>query len=157
VAFVRNAKDLEGAMSVQGAAYLPTADQREPARYTPEFSRRARGIEIWAALSSLGRSGLADLIGRCCRYAERFAAGLSEAGYEVLNEVALNQAMVHFRDDATTKRVIAAVQDEGTCWCGGTVWHGKAAMRISVSSWATTEDDVERSLEAIVRVAQYEG
>jgi glutamate/tyrosine decarboxylase-like PLP-dependent enzyme len=157
VAFVRNAADLEGAMSVQGAAYLPTTDQREPARYTPEFSRRGRGIEIWAALRSLGRSGLADLIDRCCRHAERFAAGLSQAGYEILNEVVLNQVMVHFRDDATTKRVIAAVQDEGTCWCGGTVWHGKAAMRVSVSSWATTEDDVERSLEAIVRVARSEG
>ncbi len=154
VAFVRNAKDLEGAMAAQGAAYLPTTDEREPARYTPEFSRRGRGIEVWAALRSLGRSGLADLIDRCCRYAERFAAGLGDAGYEILNEVALNQVMVHFRDDDTTRRVIAAVQAEGACWCGGTVWHGKAAMRISVSSWATTEDDVERSLEAIIRVAR---
>jgi glutamate/tyrosine decarboxylase-like PLP-dependent enzyme len=154
IAFVREAKDLEGAMSVQGAAYLPTTDEREPARYTPEFSRRARGVEVWAALRSLGRNGLADLIDRCCRYAERFAEGLDKAGYEILNEVVLNQVMVHFKDDDTTRRVITAVQAEGTCWCGGTVWHGKAAMRISVSSWATTENDVERSLEAIIRVAR---
>jgi glutamate/tyrosine decarboxylase-like PLP-dependent enzyme len=154
VALVRKPEDLEGAMAVQGAAYLPVTDEREPARYTPEFSRRGRGIEIWAALRSLGRDGLADLIDRCCRYAERFAAGLNDAGYEILNEVVLNQVMVHFRDDDTTRRVIAGVQAEGTCWCGGTVWHGTAAMRISVSSWATAEDDVERSLEAIIRVAR---
>ncbi|MGH2347724.1 MAG: pyridoxal phosphate-dependent decarboxylase family protein, partial [Chloroflexota bacterium] len=156
LAFVKDGEALAGAMSGQGAAYLPMTGEREPARYTPEMSRRGRGIELWAALRSLGRNGLADLIDRCCRHAERFAAGLGAAGYEILNEVVLNQVMVHFRDDDTTRRAIAAVQAEGTCWCGGTVWHGRAAMRISVSSWATTEEDVERSLAAIIGVARAE-
>ncbi|HEX6543635.1 MAG TPA: hypothetical protein VF040_17905, partial [Ktedonobacterales bacterium] len=121
--------------------------------YTPESSRRARGVEIWAALRTLGRAGLADLIERCCRHATRFAEGLRAAGYHILNEVRLNQVLVAFGDDETTRRVIAAVQEDGTCWCGGTVWQGRAAMRISVSSWATTDDDVERSLAAMIRIA----
>jgi glutamate/tyrosine decarboxylase-like PLP-dependent enzyme len=141
-------------MAAQGAAYIPTGAGREPSHYTPEMSRRGRGIEIWAALRSLGREGLADLVDRCCRYAARFAEGLRQGGYEVLNDVVLNQVLVHFRDDETTRQVIAGVQADGTCWCGGTAWHGKAAMRISVSSWATTEDDVERSLAAMVKVAR---
>ena len=135
------------------AAYLVPSDQREPSHFTPEMSRRTRGIEIWAALRSLGRAGLADLIERNCRYAAQFASGLVAAGYEVLNEVTLNQVMVAFGDDATTRNVIAAVQQEGTCWAGATTWRGRAAMRISVSSWATTAQDVEQSLAAIVRVA----
>ena len=134
------------------ASYLPSAEY-QPYDYTPESSRRARGVEVWAALKSLGRLGVADLVERNCRYAERFAEGLQAAGHEVLNEVVLNQVLVAFGDDETTRRVIAAVQREGTCWAGGSVWQGRAAMRISVSSWATTEADVERSLQAIVRVA----
>jgi glutamate/tyrosine decarboxylase-like PLP-dependent enzyme len=110
-------------------------------------------VEIWAALRSLGRTGLADLIERNCQSATRFAEGLQAAGYEIFNDVVLNQVMVSFGDDETTRRVIAAVQQEGTCWAGGTTWHGRAAMRISVSSWATTVVDVERSLAAIMRVA----
>jgi glutamate/tyrosine decarboxylase-like PLP-dependent enzyme len=118
------------------------------------MSRRARGVEVWAALRSLGRAGLADLVERTCRYAARFADGVRAAGHEVLNDVVLNQVLVRFGgDDEVTRRVIAAVQTDGACWCGGTVWQGRAAMRISVSSWATTEDDVERSLDAMVRVA----
>lgn len=108
---------------------------------------------MWAAIRSLGRSGLADLIERNCRYAARFAQGLSEAGYHILNEVVLNQVLVSFGDAETTRRVIAGVQADGTCWCGSTVWQGHTAMRISVSSWATTESDVERSLAAILQVA----
>jgi glutamate/tyrosine decarboxylase-like PLP-dependent enzyme len=135
------------------AAYLTQTATREPDQYTPEMSRRARGVEVWAALRSLGRSGLAEQIARCCRHAMRFAEGLSAAGYEVLNDVVLNQVLVSFGDDETTRRVIAGIQSDGTCWCGGTVWQGRAAMRISVSSWATTDDDVERSLAAMVRVA----
>jgi glutamate/tyrosine decarboxylase-like PLP-dependent enzyme len=152
IAFVRDPAALRGAF-VQGAAYLIDGAEREPMHYTPESSRRARGVEIWAALRSLGRAGLADLIERDCRHAERFAAGFRAAGFAVLNEVVLNQVLVSFGDDDTTRRVIAAVQEEGTCWAGGTAWHGRAAMRVSVSSWATTEEDVERSLAAIVRVA----
>lgn len=136
------------------AAYLSGGDERQPYHYTPESSRRARGIEIWAALSSLGRSGLADLVDRCCRFARRFADGFREAGFDVLNEVVLNQVLVAFGDDETTRRVIDAVQKEGTCWCGASVWQGRAAMRVSVSSWATTAEDVELSLEAILRVAR---
>jgi glutamate/tyrosine decarboxylase-like PLP-dependent enzyme len=139
-------------MSVS-AAYLVQGEKREPNQFTPEMSRRARGVEIWAALRSLGRAGLAELIERNCRGAARLAEGLKAAGYEILNEVVLNQGLASFGDDETTRRVIAAVQEEGTCWFGGTVWHGRAAMRISVSSWATTDEDVERSLATMIRVA----
>jgi glutamate/tyrosine decarboxylase-like PLP-dependent enzyme len=104
-------------------------------------------------MSSLGRSGIAELIERNCLQASRFADSLRDAGFEILNDVVLNQVLVSFGDDEATRRVIAAVQSDGTCWCGGTVWHGRAAMRISVSSWATTDNDVELSLAAIARVA----
>jgi glutamate/tyrosine decarboxylase-like PLP-dependent enzyme len=153
VAFVRDPAALRGAFA-QGAAYLIDGAGREPMHYTPESSRRARGVEIWAALRSLGRAGLADLIERDCRHAARFAAGFRAAGFDVLNEVVLNQVLVSFGDDEATRRVVAAVQGEGTCWAGGTTWRGRAAMRVSVSSWATTDDDVEQSLAAIVRVAE---
>ncbi len=139
-------------MSV-GGAYLVQDEYRIPYQYTPDFSRRARGIEVWAALRQLGRPGLADLIERTCRYAGRFAEGLLGAGYRVLNDVVLNQVLVSFGSSERTLEVIARVQNEGTCWCGGTVWQGHTAMRISVSSWATTDADVERSLAAILRAA----
>jgi len=135
------------------ASYLAQVDSREPCQYTPEASRRGRGIEVWAALRSLGRRGLAKMIERNCRSAARFAEGLSSAGYRVLNDVTLNQVLVSFGDAGKTRRVIRDVQNDGTCWCGGTEWHGQAAMRISVSSWATTEDDVDRSLAAMIRIA----
>ncbi|HEX5166244.1 MAG TPA: aminotransferase class V-fold PLP-dependent enzyme, partial [Thermomicrobiales bacterium] len=140
IAIVRDAGALRRAMAAS-ASYLVASDNREPDQYTPEMSRRARGVEAWAALRSLGRSGLADLVERCCRHATRFADGLASAGYQILNEVTLNQVLVSFGDDATTRRVIAAIQADGTCWCGGTTWQGRAAMRISVSSWATTDED----------------
>ncbi|MYE02000.1 MAG: aspartate aminotransferase family protein [Alphaproteobacteria bacterium] len=152
LAIVRDAGALRGAMSVQ-ADYLPDPANREPFEFTPETSRRMRGVEVWAALASLGRDGLAALVERNCRQARRFAAGLQDAGFEILNDVVLNQALVAFGDDRTTERVIRGVQRDGTCWCGGTRWNGRAAMRISVSSWATADDDVERSLAAIIRVA----
>lgn len=144
---------LRAAMSVN-AAYLEQQDRRgEPFDYTPEMSRRARGTEIWAALRTLGRAGLAAMIERNCQHATRFAAGLRTAGYQVLNDVTSNQVLVAFGDADATRRVIAAVQADGTCWCGGTVWQGHTAMRISVSSWATTEEDVDQSLAAILRCA----
>ena len=152
LAIVRDAGVLRGAMSVQ-ADYLPDRAERDPFEFTPETSRRMRGIEIWAAIASLGRDGIEELVEHNCRQARRFAAGLRDAGCEILNDVVLNQVLVAFGDDATTAGVIRGVQREGTCWCGGTSWDGRAAMRISVSSWATTDDDVERSLAAIVRVA----
>jgi glutamate/tyrosine decarboxylase-like PLP-dependent enzyme len=149
LAFVREPAALRAAMGVT-AAYLPTeGPARNPSDYTPELSRRARGTEVWAALASLGRAGLADLVERNCRYARRFADELSAAGYPVLNEVVLNQVLVSFGDSERTARVIARVQDDGVCWCGGTVWQGRPAMRISVSNWSTTEEDVTRSIAAI--------
>jgi len=152
--FCREAQHLRAAMATTAAAYLVMEEQREPMHYTPESSRRARGLEVWAALRSLGRSGLAEMIDRCCRHAVRFAGGLREAGYDILNEVQLNQVLVSFGSAEKTRRVITAVQEDGTCCCGGTVWQGHTAMRISVSSWATTEEDVEKSLAAIVRLAR---
>jgi glutamate/tyrosine decarboxylase-like PLP-dependent enzyme len=150
--FVRRPETLEGALQFS-AAYLASDNAREPMRFTPEMSRRARGVEVWAALRSLGRRGLAEMIERTCRHASTFASRLQAAGYDVLNDVVLNQVLVSFGDDAKTRQVIAGVQNDGTCWCGGTVWHGRAAMRISISSWATTDDDVEKSIAAILRVA----
>jgi glutamate/tyrosine decarboxylase-like PLP-dependent enzyme len=129
-------------------------EDREPSDFTPESSRRARGVEVWAALASLGREGLAELVERCCRHATRFADGLREAGFDVLNEVVLNQVVVDFGGEARTLRVIDAIQREGTCWCGPTRWRGRGAMRISVSGWSTSEADVERSLAAILRLAR---
>ena len=155
--FCRDTEPLQAAMTV-GAAYLATGDEREPNHFVPEFSRRARGVEVWAALHSLGRTGTATLIERTCRHAQSFAKGLAAAGFEILNEVVLNQVLVSFgpNDSAgeITRRVVDAIQREGTCWCGGTVWQGRAAMRISVSSWATTDEDVKHSLAAMVRVAR---
>ncbi|HYL20249.1 MAG TPA: aminotransferase class V-fold PLP-dependent enzyme [Gemmatimonadales bacterium] len=153
LAFVRDAEALRAAMAVS-AAYFPESEARQPDDYTPELSRRARGIEVWAALRTLGRVGLAELVERTCRHAAHFADGLRAAGYEILNEVVLNQVLVSFGDDARTRRVIAAIQTDGTCWCGATVWQGRGAMRISVSSWATTDADVERSLAAMLRLAR---
>jgi glutamate/tyrosine decarboxylase-like PLP-dependent enzyme len=139
------------------AEYLPTIERREPSEFTPELSRRARGVDVWAALRTLGRSGVAALIEQTCRHARRFAAGLADAGFEVLNEVPLNQVLVSFGEPDVTDRVIEGIQADGTSWCGGTVWQGRRAMRISVSSWATTDEDVERSLEAMIRVARSVG
>jgi glutamate/tyrosine decarboxylase-like PLP-dependent enzyme len=150
--FTRDADALRKAMSV-GGAYLAQDEDRVPYQYTPDFSRRARGIEVWAALRQLGRLGLADLIERTCRYAGQFADGLHAAGHRVLNDVVLNQVLVSFGSAERTREVIDLVQRDGTCWCGGTVWQGHTAMRISVSSWATTAADVELSLAAILSVA----
>jgi len=155
LAFVRDPEMLRAALRLT-AAYLPQSDLREPSQFTPELSRRARGIEVWAALRSLGRSGIADLIERTCQLATRFADGLRAEGYPIHNDVALNQVLVSFGDPETTRRVIADIQTDGTCWCGPTVWQGKTAMRISVSSWATTEADIDKSLAAVLRLAARE-
>jgi glutamate/tyrosine decarboxylase-like PLP-dependent enzyme len=151
LAISSDADALRAAMSIT-ADYLPTdSPVRNPSDFVPELSRRARGVEVWAALRALGREGVIDLIERTRRHARRLAEGLQAAGFEVLNEVFLNQVVVTFGDAEQTQRAIAAIQADGTCWCGPTVWQGRAAMRISVSSWATTEGDVERSLGAMVR------
>jgi glutamate/tyrosine decarboxylase-like PLP-dependent enzyme len=156
LAFVRNPTYLNRAMALT-AAYIPLAARRDPGQFTPELSRRARGVEIWAALRSLGRSGLAEMIERTCRHARRFAEGLRSAGCEVLNDVVLNQVLVSFGEADTTLRVIDRIQRDGTCWCGGTTWQGRVAMRISVSSWATTNEDVERSLAAMLEAKRAAG
>lgn len=152
LAIVFDAQPLRAAMVAAPAAYLTQHEEmREPDHYTPELSRRGRGIEIWAALLSLGRSGLSDLVERCCRHATRFAEGLKTQGWEILNDVVLNQVLAALETDAATQRAIARIQSDGTCWCGPTNWRGRVAMRISVSSWATRAEDVERSLEAMSR------
>jgi glutamate/tyrosine decarboxylase-like PLP-dependent enzyme len=153
LAFVREPAHLSNAMAIS-AAYLQASAARQPAHYTPDASRRARGIEVWAALKSLGRSGLAQIIERNCRLAKRFADGIVRAGFEVLNDVVLNQVLVSFGDGARNKRIVEAIQNDGTCWCGGTEWQGKSAMRVSVSCWATTEEDIDRSVEAVTRIAK---
>jgi len=154
LALVRDPVALQAAMAIT-ADYLPQeTPERNPSDFTPEMSRRSRGVEIWAALRSLGREGVAEMIEHTCRHAIRFAEGLAAAGYEILNEVVLNQVLVSWGDTATTEKVIDAIQTDGTCWCSGTTWRGRPAMRISVSSWATTEADVERSLAAMIRAAE---
>jgi glutamate/tyrosine decarboxylase-like PLP-dependent enzyme len=152
LAFVRDPAVLRATMGMS-AAYFTPAEQREPSQYTPEMSRRARGVELWATLRSLGRGGQAALIDDTCRHAQRFAHGLRERGFEILNDVVINQVLVSFGSADLTRAVIKRIQDDGTCWCGGTEWHGHVAMRISVSSWLTTGEDVETSLAAIVRAA----
>jgi glutamate/tyrosine decarboxylase-like PLP-dependent enzyme len=152
IVIVREKRHLNAAMS-SSAAYLTEGETRDPHLFVPEMSRRARAIEIWAALRSLGKAGLADLIDRSCDHARHFADALRGAGHHVLNEVVLNQVLVSFGTAENTRRVIAQVQEDGTCWCGGTVWQGKIAMRISVSSWATSDRDVARSLDTILRIA----
>jgi glutamate/tyrosine decarboxylase-like PLP-dependent enzyme len=153
VALVRDGAALRASMGM-AAAYLEPGSRREPMYHTPEASRRARGVELWAALKSLGRSGLCALIERTCAHALRFAQGLRAAGFDILNDVVINQLLVSFGPPEVTREIIRRVQEEGTCWCGGTVWQGHTAMRISVSSWATSEADVERSLAAIIRIAR---
>jgi glutamate/tyrosine decarboxylase-like PLP-dependent enzyme len=153
IVLVRDGAGLRAAMTLS-AAYLAPGTRREPMHHTPEASRRARGVELWAVLKSLGRSGLCALIERTCSLAKRFESGLLAAGFQVLNEVVINQVLVSFGDAAITQEVIRRIQEDGTCWCGVTEWQGKTAMRISVSSWATKEADVDRSLEAMVRIAR---
>jgi glutamate/tyrosine decarboxylase-like PLP-dependent enzyme len=153
IVLVRNPSTLERVMSVS-AAYLPEGEiGRDPLLYTPEMSRRARGVPSWAVLRTLGREGLAELVETTCRLARRFADRLEQAGFEVLNDVVLNQVLVSFGDAEETKRVVTSVQDQGVLFAGPTVWQGKTAMRISVSSWKTTEADVDRSVESIIRCA----
>jgi glutamate/tyrosine decarboxylase-like PLP-dependent enzyme len=150
VAFVRSPEALRQAMSMS-ASYLMLGDRRDAIHVTPGGSRRARAVEVWAALKSLGRSGLAELIERNCGQARWLADQLGRAGADVLNDVVLNQVVVSFGDDDRTTNTIAALQESGVCWCGGTNWQNGQAMRISVSSWATSQDDVEIALDAILK------
>ncbi len=164
--FVRDATAHRAAMSLGAAYYVETAGaERDSFNWVAESSRRARGFSIYAALRSLGRAGVASLVDRCCELARRMADRLAAAdGVEVLNDVVLNQVLVRFRRrdgvggdaeaDALTQDVVARVQADGTCWLGGTTWRGQSAMRVSVSSWRTTEEDIDRSAAAILRCAE---
>jgi glutamate/tyrosine decarboxylase-like PLP-dependent enzyme len=153
VVVVRKPEHLQRSLSWGTAAYLAQGSGREPCQFTPDASRRARGVELWAGMRSLGRTGLRELIARNCRQARVFADRLRAAGFKVLNDVVLNQVLVEFGSPEETRRIIAEIQTDGTCWCGGTVWQGHTAMRIAVSSWATTDEDVERSVAAMIRIA----
>jgi glutamate/tyrosine decarboxylase-like PLP-dependent enzyme len=153
LAIVRDGAALRASMGIT-AAYLEPGSRREPMHHTPEASRRARGVELWAALKSLGRSGLCALIERTCGHAQQFVRGLREAGFTVLNDVVINQVLVSFGSPEVTREVIRRIQEDGTCWCAGTIWQGQTAMRISVSSWATTEEDVKQSLAVMIRIAR---
>jgi len=153
-AIVADSRTHRSAMAPPHAAYIEYGTtERDEFDWVMEYSRRARGFATWAALRSLGRSGVEELVDRCCEHALRFAELLgAEAGVEILNDVVLNQVLVRFGDDdELTREVIRRVQQDGTCWLGGSTWQGRAVMRISVSSWATTTDDVELSARAILR------
>ena len=155
VAFCAHEDAHRAAMSVT-ASYLvhaKDARMRDAVDWTPEFSRRARGFSVYAAIRSLGRSGVAELVERCCAHARRFAELLEAGGATILNDVVLNQVLVRIGDSAHTRDVIERVQRDGTCWLGGTEWNGEHAMRISVANWRTTTDDVERSAAAILAAA----
>jgi glutamate/tyrosine decarboxylase-like PLP-dependent enzyme len=157
IAVVADASAHRAAMT-STSPYIPAHDTDVPwgLDWTPQFSQRARGVPLYAALRSLGRTGLADLIDRCCDHAERMAGRLAEVeGVEVLNDVVLNQVLVRFDDDDdATNRVIARTQAEGTCWVGGSTFRGKAVMRISIVGWQTTAEDIDRSAEAILAAAR---
>ncbi len=136
------------------AAYLPTENAgRNPSDYTPELSRRARGLDIYAVLHHLGQSGVEELVDRCCACAREFATAFTAAGYEVMNEVVMNQVVVNFGSDEVNLSILDAVQKEGTCWVGQTIWRGVTAMRISVSNWQTDSQDVRKSLAVILKIA----
>jgi glutamate/tyrosine decarboxylase-like PLP-dependent enzyme len=152
VALVRSREALAAAMEAS-AAYLPGTGT-EAMGLSPQSSQRARGVEVWAALASLGSDGMASLVERSCRLAARFAGRMLDAGFEPLNQVVLNQVLVSFGEAERTDAVIAAVQADGTCWCGPTTWHGIRAMRLSVSGWCTTEEDIDRSARAVIACAR---
>jgi aromatic-L-amino-acid decarboxylase len=153
IVICRHREHLQKAMSIDGS-YLDQSGTRIPYQYTPELSRRARANDIWAAMRTLGKAGIDDLITRSCLYAELFAHRLEEAGFEILNDVETNQVLVSFGSDEATIDVIKAIQEDGTCWVSGTHWKGRAAMRISVSSWATRPTDITRSLTAMIASAR---
>lgn len=154
IVLVRDPSTLERVMSV-AAEYLPPGEiGQDPGVYTPELSRRARGVPTYAVLRTLGRQGLIDLVDRTVELAQLFAHRLSEEGFEILNDVVLNQVLVSFGEPDETRRVTESVVDEGVMFAGPTVWQGRTAMRISVSGHSTTEDDIEQSVAAIVRAAR---
>jgi glutamate/tyrosine decarboxylase-like PLP-dependent enzyme len=156
LAFCAHPEAHRAAMRVTASYLVQTDDvrRRDDVDWTPEFSRRARGFAVYAAIRELGRDGIAQLVERSCAHARRFASALEAGGAEILNDVVLNQVLVRFGDGERTRAVIERVQADGTCWLGGTDWEGEHAMRISVSNWRTTEEDVDRSAAAILAAAR---
>ncbi|MGW0750589.1 pyridoxal phosphate-dependent decarboxylase family protein [Streptomyces sp. NPDC002587] len=153
LAIVRDPSALRAAMGLHGD-YLIQHEHGDPVDKVPELSRRGRAFTVWAALRSLGRSGVADLVDRLCRHASAFATGIAGIeGATLLNDVVFTQVCADFGNDERTERVIARLLDDGTAWISGSTWHGRRVMRISVSNWSTTEDDVRRALDAIRRAS----
>ena len=153
IVLVRRPEDLRRSFAA-AAGYLPPDTGFEATHHTPQSSQRARQVEVWAVLRTLGRQGVIDLIDRTCRHAQTMADYLGQAGLQVLNDVVLNQVLVRAATDDQTLALVAAVQQDGTCWCGPTTWQHRPAMRISVSGWSTTAGDVRRSADAIIAAAQ---
>jgi len=160
VAIVRDPEALAGAVGTSASYLVRSRGLRDGVDFVPEFSRRGRGTPVYAALRAMGRTGVEKIVDRCCTLAQRFAERLGRApGVQVLNEVVLNQVLVRFDPpaggdaDAFTREVITRVQADGTCWLGGSRWKNQDVMRISVSGWNTTEEDVDRSATAILRCA----
>jgi glutamate/tyrosine decarboxylase-like PLP-dependent enzyme len=149
IVFCREREALEAAFRAS-ASYFQWSDQRDPMRYTPSMSKRARAVELWAVLKTLGRDGVIRLVEQLCAHARYFADRLAGEGFSVLNDVVLNQVLVACRDDDETRRTLADLQTSGECWCGGSTWKGRSVIRISVCSWATTRDDIDRSVRAFV-------
>jgi len=152
IALVRRPEDLRRSFAAV-AGYLPPGAGFEAMHHTPQSSQRARQVEVWAVLRTLGRTGVTDLVVRTCDHARAMAADLRRAGLEVLNDVVLNQVLVRAATDELTLALVHAVQQDGTCWCGPTTWHNRPAMRISVSGWATSAEDVQQSAAAIIAAA----
>jgi glutamate/tyrosine decarboxylase-like PLP-dependent enzyme len=148
ICLVRHREDLRRSFAAT-AGYMPSDAGFETMHHTPQSSQRARQVEIWATLRTLGRQGVADLVTRSCRHAETMAGRLRDAGLQVLNDVVLNQVLVRAATDERTTALVSAVQQDGTCWCGPTIWKGRPAMRISISGWATSEADIDMSAQAI--------
>jgi glutamate/tyrosine decarboxylase-like PLP-dependent enzyme len=153
ICLVRRPGDLRRSFAAT-AGYLPTGAGFETSHHTPQASQRARQVEVWAVLRTLGRQGVADLVARACHHAQSMAARLRQANLEVLNEVVLNQVLLRAATDEATMALVDAVQRDGTCWCGPTLWEGRPAIRISISGWATSGEDIEKSAHAIISAAQ---
>ncbi len=131
--------------------YIHYSDQRDPMLYTPEMSRRARGVELWATMKFLGRNGIEALVDRLCHNAKNFSQQIVQQGFTLLNEVVFNQVLICCEEEKITKAVLDNIQSEGTCWCGSTTWNGKTAIRVSICSWATTAEDITLSVQAFAR------
>ena len=145
IVMCRDRETLEAAFRAT-AAYFQWSEHRDPMRYTPSMSRRARSVELWAVLKTLGREGVIELVERLCTHARSFADQLRGHGFQIHNDVVFNQLLVSCVDDTETRRTLAEIQALGSCWCGGSTWKGRPVIRVSVCSWSTTEDDIRQAV-----------